>query len=59
MKNIEMKIEDNILTIKVDVTKRYGKSSSGKSIIVATTEGNQAVGDTDLKIGMNVYVKAE
>ena len=33
MKNVEMKLEGNILTIKVDITKEYGVSSSGKSII--------------------------
>ena len=29
MKNVEMKVEDNILTIKVDLTKEFGLSSSG------------------------------
>ena len=59
MKNIEMKIEGNELTIKVDITKRYGKSSSGKNIIIASTEGNQTVDSTDIKVGLNVYVKAD
>ena len=30
MKNVEMKVEGNILTIKVDLTKEFGPSSSGK-----------------------------
>ena len=30
MKNVEMKVEGNILTIKVDLTKDFGPSSSGK-----------------------------
>ena len=54
-----MKIEGNELTIKVDITKRYGKSSSGKNIIIASTEGNQTVDSTDIKVGLNVYVKAD
>jgi len=58
MKNIEMTTEGNILTIKVDLSQRFGKSSSGKSTIVASTEGNQAVpGNEEIKIGLNVYTK--
>ncbi len=58
MKNIEMTTEGNILTIKVDLSQRFGKSSSGKSIIVASTEGNQSIpGNEEIKIGLNVYTK--
>jgi len=58
MKNIEMEVKGDILTITVDISKRFGKSSSGKSVIVASTEGNQSVpGSEDVKIGLNVYVK--
>jgi hypothetical protein len=57
MKNVEMKIEGNILTIKVDLTKEFGPSASGKTIIVASTEGNQSLPDRDEKIGLNVYKK--
>ncbi len=59
MKNIDMKVEGNKLTITVDLSQRYGKSSSGKSIIIASSEGNQAIpGNEDIKIGLNVYTKA-
>ena len=58
MKNIEMTVEGNILTLKVDITQRFGKSSSGKSTIIASTEGNQSVpGYEDIKVGLNVYTK--
>ena len=58
MKNIEMSTEGNILTIKIDLSQRFGKSSSGKSTIVASTEGNQSVpGHEEIKIGLNVYPK--
>ncbi|MHC1762211.1 MAG: hypothetical protein AB9917_22375 [Negativicutes bacterium] len=58
MKNIEMTIDGNILTIKVDLSQRFGKSSSGKSVIVASTEGNQSIpGNEEIKIGLNVYTK--
>jgi hypothetical protein len=58
MKNIDMVVEGNVLTIRVDLSKRFGKSSSGKSIIIASTEGNQSIpSNDDIKIGLNVYTK--
>jgi hypothetical protein len=50
-----MTVAGNILTITVDLTKEFGPSSSGKTIIVASTEGNIAVPERDEKIGLNVY----
>lgn len=58
MKNIEMKLDGDILTIKVDVTKEFGPSASGKTIIIASTEGNISIPEKDeIKIGLNVYKK--
>ncbi len=59
MKNCEMKLNGSILTITVDISKEFGKSSSGKSIIIGSTEGNVSVPEKeDIKIGVNVYRKA-
>ena len=53
MKNVEMAVVDNILTIKVDLTREFGPSSSGKTIIIATTEGNVTIPDhEDKKVGL-------
>ena len=58
MKNCDMKLNGNILTIMVDVSKEFGKSTSGKSIIIASTEGNISIPEKeDIKIGLNVYRK--
>jgi len=58
MKNVELSVDGNILYIKVDLTKEFGPSSSGKTIIVASTEGNAAIrGHKKTKIGLNVYRK--
>ena len=58
MKNIEMKVTGTILTITIDLAKEFGLSSSGKNIIVASTEGNQSVPDNEtVKIGLNIYKK--
>lgn len=55
-----MKVDGNILTIKVDLSKAFGPSSSGKNTIVASTEGNQSVpGREDVKIGLNIYTKKQ
>ncbi len=55
MKNITLSTNGNILTITVDMSKDFGPSSSGKSIIVASSEGNQTVPGTDVKLGLNIY----
>lgn len=56
MENVVMTVKGNKLTIEVDLSKEFGESSSGKSIVVATTAGNVAVpGREDVKIGINAY----
>jgi hypothetical protein len=58
MKNVQMTVEGNILTIKVDLTKNFGPSSSGKTIIVASTEGSIPVdGHENILAGLNVFKK--
>ena len=53
MKNVETKIEGTKLIITVDLTKTFGPSKSGKTIIIASTEGNTKVGE--VTVGLNVY----
>ena len=51
-----MKLEGTILTMKVDISKDFGPSKSGKSITIASTEGNISVpGAEEVKVGLNVY----
>ena len=58
MKNVDMSVNGNTLTIKVDLSKDFGETKSGKSISIASTDGNVSVpGNDDIKIGMNVYRK--
>jgi hypothetical protein len=57
MKNMELSVEGNMLTIKIDLTKEFGPSTSGKNIIVASTEGNVSIPGREEKIGLNVYRK--
>lgn len=56
MKNVQMNVEGNKLVIVVDLDQEFGPSSSGKSITVASTEGNIAIPDhAEIKIGLNIY----
>ena len=55
MKNLEMAVEGDTLIIKVDLAKDFGQSKSGKTIIVASTEGNATVPGREEKLGLNVY----
>jgi hypothetical protein len=57
MKNVEMSVDGTVLTIKVDLSKEFGPSSTGKTIIVASTEGNVTIPNRLEKIGLNVYRK--
>lgn len=57
MKNVEMNLNGDKLTITVDLTKEFGPSSSGKTIIIASTEGNVTVPGREEKIGLNIYKK--
>jgi hypothetical protein len=57
MKNVEMSVAGDILTITVNLTKGFGPSSSGKTIIIASTEGNVTIPDREEKVGLNVYRK--
>ena len=57
MKNVEMTVEGATLTIKVDLAKEFGPSASGKTIIIASTEGNVTIPGRQEKVGLNVYRK--
>lgn len=56
-KNVSMQRSGNKLVIEVDLSKAGSPSSSGKTLLVATTEGNIDVPGLDGgKIGFNIYV---
>lgn len=59
MKNVEMSLEKDILTIRVDLSKNFGPSKSGKTTIIASSEGNKPVPGTEAKIGLNIYKPKE
>ncbi|MDX2059956.1 MAG: hypothetical protein SFV24_19255 [Gemmatimonadales bacterium] len=59
MKNVSTKILNGKLIIEVDLEKSFGPSKSGKTQIIATTEGNAKL-DTPagpVFLGLNAYRK--
>jgi formylmethanofuran dehydrogenase subunit C len=56
MKNLDMSMNGNTLTIKINIKEEFGESKSGKSVVIATSGGNIPVpGNPDIKLGLNCY----
>ena len=56
MQNVECKINGDVLTITVDLSKTQGRSKSGKTEIIATTSGNKPLEHSSGAIlGLNIY----
>ena len=62
MKNVKIDVKGNVMTITCDLTEKGETSASGKSIVIASTQGNQSVGTGKggevVKVGLNVYKSA-
>ena len=55
MQNVEVKVSDKgIMTITVDTKKEFGLSKSGKTVSVASTQGNKELAP-GIYVGLNVY----
>ena len=57
MRNVTTSIVNGILTIAVDLGVTGEVSSSGKSLVIGSTEGNTLLDGTDITVGLNVYTK--
>lgn len=53
MFNVKSSVKGNVLTLEIDLGAAGRQSASGKSIVLASTQGNQTIGD--VKVGLNVY----
>lgn len=56
MRNVEWKIEGSKLIITINLHEKGFPSKSGKSIIIASTEGNKEV-QSNVFLGLNLYKK--
>ena len=60
MQNVKFDIKGDTLTITVDLKQRQGKSASGKTTVIATTQGNTSLNHpSGAVVGLNVYTKGE
>ena len=58
MENVTIEVKGDKLVLTVDLKKNIGTSTSGKSTVIGSTQGNQPVpGHEDIKVGINVYKK--
>ena len=56
MDNVQIEVNDNKAVITIDLSKDFGPSKSGKTIVVATTRGNVPIpGAETVRIGINCY----
>ena len=56
MKNVETTLDGNKLIITVDISQDFGPSKSGKTTIIASTEGNVPVeGHSEIRFCLKVY----
>jgi hypothetical protein len=59
MQNIKVTTKGNLLVIEIDATTDLGASKSGKTRMVASTQGNQkiTVAGRDIYLGINAYTR--
>ena len=57
MKNIAMEVKGTMLHIAIDLSQDFGPSNSGKTNIIASTEGNCRVPGRSESFGLNVFRK--
>lgn len=55
MVNCKTEIKDGKLILTVDLKKSNGLSKSGKSHQIASSGGNQSIGQDGIKFGLNVF----
>jgi len=59
MENVKCTIKDNKLTIVVDLSVEGKLSSSGKSLVLASTHGNAPIQESEFILGLNLYKKVK
>lgn len=52
--NVDAVLDENILTLTIDISKPIGPSKSGKTTLFATLNGNKTVIGRK-KLGLNLY----
>lgn len=55
--NVDVEVDGSKMVITVDLSVEGTPSSSGKSLVIGSTQGNKKVGegDSEVTVGLNVY----
>jgi hypothetical protein len=56
-RNVNVSVDGDKMCIEVDLSAKPEPSGSGKTMIIATTQGNKRVGD--VHVGLNIYKYAD
>jgi len=61
MRNAQIQVKGEVMVITINLAENLGLSKSGKSTLIATTEGNARVSTPkgDVSVGLNVYQSAK
>ena len=58
MRNLSLRVEGSHLIITCDLQGGHKLSATGKTQVIASTEGNVSIpGSPDTKVGVNLYTK--
>lgn len=59
MRNVDVKMVEGKLVITIDPARRLGPSSTGKTVIIATTDGAARLDEpfTGISMSLSVYTK--
>lgn len=56
MDNVKLDKKGDVLTITIDLSKSGTPSASGKTLVIASTKGNQKIdAEKGIFLGLNVY----
>lgn len=55
MRNVDLTVNEGVLTISIRLDTPGLASASGKTSVLATTEGNTVVPGTDLRLSLNLW----
>ena len=56
--NVDTQVKDGKLIVTIDLGAQGTRSSSGKSVVIASSRGNAFISEAGVTLGINVYRKA-
>lgn len=56
-KNVVIRVDGGCLYVYCDLRKDFGASSSGRTIIIASSSGNKPLGRSNAFLGLNLFIK--